>query len=307
MARNRTRNIDDLLNKLEAQEDAFLKQQFLAPAISGGTVRVRIAGAVCDIQIEPADYRGWGIFAPVTHQRATRKRDATLKEKREYLNLFPQVRLVVCRRIGQEWFGSMASFGDTRLQLNGIASIALGTEIELFDTIRVRYDGKLFWFEEVDTRSNPRVPVYLRESFENRVEPAELKFKGLTAEQRAAYELCFWELTGREQPSDLNQGSESQSNANESSGLAGDLMRLRLRESLSHAGARLVSYAERGDSCRVTFAVDGESYTSAVNKDDLSLQVAGICLDGEDQKFDLSSLVGVLREGQATGQIYPEW
>lgn len=310
MAKKKNPNINDLLNRLEAKEDAFLRQEFLAPAIAGGSVRVRIAGAVCNIQIEPADFRGWGIFEPVSHQLAELKREASLTEKREYLQLFPQIRLVVCRRIGPNWFGAMASFGDSRLQLNGIAPISLITGVELFDTIRVRYDGKLFWFEEVDVRSNPRIPVYLRESFENRVEPADLEFKGLTAEQRAAYEFCFWELTGRE-TTDTDDALAEQSSANqagrEPDRASSDPMRQRLRESLSHAGAQLISYAEREDSCRVTFSVNGESFTSSIDKGDLSLQVAGICLAGGDANFDLGSLVGVLREGQQTGQIHREY
>jgi hypothetical protein len=67
----------------------------------------------------------------------------------------------------------------------------------------------------------------------------------------------------------------------------------------------LVEYLERADSFRVTFTVGGRSYTSSVNKDDLTVQVAGICLSGEDQKFDLSSLVGVLREGGRQGELVP--
>ena len=46
-------NVDDLLNRLEAREDAFLRQEFLAPALHGGSVRVRIGGAVCHVKIEP--------------------------------------------------------------------------------------------------------------------------------------------------------------------------------------------------------------------------------------------------------------
>jgi hypothetical protein len=60
---------------------------------------------------------------------------------------------------------------------------------------------------------------------------------------------------------------------------------------------------ERGDGVRVRYRVHGHEYISSVDKDDLSVQLAGICLSGEDQKFDLSSLVGVLHEGMRLHEI----
>jgi hypothetical protein len=106
---------------------------------------------------------------------------------------------------------------------------------------------------------------------------------GLTPEERLAYSLCLIQETAARQPA-----------------AAADPAR-RLREALAQAGAQLVDYLERDDSYRVTYTVGGQQHVSAVRKGDLTIQVAGICLSGEDEQFDLTSLVGVLRE--AGGEV----
>lgn len=306
MASKKKPNVHDLLNKFENQENEFLQKEFLAPALRGGSVGVRIAGATCEIKVQPADFHGWGVFQPQSHTLAKLVREATLSERRDYLKLFPQIRMHVCRRIGTVWFGSAASFGDSRIKLEGITPISFASEIQMFDCIRTRYDGNRFWFEEIDSRADPTMPVYLREAISERIEPEELQKSGLSAEQRAAYELNFWELTGREQP-ESNSPVEHEATETGWRSDSEDPVRKRLRESLSHAGAELVDYLERDDSCRVSFSVGGQQFTSSVNTSDLSVQVAGICLSGQDQKFDLGSLVGVLREGSESGEIVREY
>jgi hypothetical protein len=295
-------DVGKLLNRLAAEEEEFLRREFLAPALRGSAVQVRIGKVVCTIRTAPADFEGWGVFQPLSHTEANLVREATLAERRGYLELFPKVRLILCRRRGPAWFGSAASFGDARIELQGLAPICLADEVQLFDGVSTRYDGRHFWFDELDPRQDPAAAAYLRASLNDRLEPGRLERRGLTAEQRAAYEAAFWEAVQppparprRRRPNDPEPAPAPERDP--------DPVRQRLRESLSHAGAELVEYLERPDSFRVTFTVAGQRHTSSVDKDDLTVHVAGICLSGQDQKFDLGSLVGVLRE--AGGGVLP--
>jgi hypothetical protein len=286
-------NVDELMRSLEAKESAFLANDFLAPVVARGEVRVRIGGIVCRLLVEPRDFVGWGVFRPLSHTQARLIRTASLGERREYLRLFPVVRLLLCGRTDHGWLASAASFGDQRVHLDGLAPVLMVEDAQQFDAICSRYDGGTFWFDEVDARRDPGAAAYLREAIAGRTAPDELLRKGTTAEERAAYEVEFWRLFRAEHP---ELAAHDGGKAAPQSGI--DAVARRLATNLSHAGAQLVEYLERGDSYRVTYSVDGQRFTSSVNKADLTVQVAGICLSGEDQLFDLASLVGVLREGE---------
>ena len=69
----------------------------------------------------------------------------------------------------------------------------------------------------------------------------------------------------------------------------------RLRGALRFGGGDLTSYRDRGDHWLVEWTTrEGNQHTSAISKRDLTVVSAGICLSGEDEKFDLQSLVGVV-------------
>jgi hypothetical protein len=302
-------NVQSLLARLAGEEQAFLEREFFAPAVTRGAVQVRIGGVECKLAVKPESFRGYGVFQPTSHTQARLVRPATLAERREYLSLFPQMRLILCRQSRGTWYGCTASFGDHRIELAGLAPIQLVSEAQPLETVCARFDGSSFWFEEVDPRQDPAAPPYLRAALADRRPAEELDRKGLTAEQRAAYELLHWELT---RPATDDAPAAPQANAkhrrrsrrDQEPPVEFDPTRQRLQESLSHAGAQLVDFLERDDGFRVTYRVGGHRYTSAVDKRDLSVQVAGICLSGEDHKFDLASLVGVLREGAGQGAVH---
>src|SRR5262249_5302484 len=129
-----------------------------------------------------------------------------------------------------------------------------------------------------DGRADPAAAAFLRQAFADRAEPAGVRRPGLSAEARVAYALAdeLRRLAERDRTED------------------------RLRDALAHAGAEFRAYLERADTLPVEFTVDGQRHVSVVSKTDLSVRTAGICLSGEDEHFDLKSLVGVLRQSHGT-------
>jgi hypothetical protein len=156
--------------------------------------------------------------------------------------------------------------------------VLLGEDgLERFEAVVTRFDGRLFWYERRDPGRDPALAAYLREQLAQ-PEPAkkgELHKSGLSREEREAY---GWAVALRE------QGRKA-------------VVQQRLEQALAHADAEFRSMAERQDVYVVTYEVDGRQHVSTVKRDDLTVVTAGICLSGQDRRFDLASLVGVLREG----------
>jgi hypothetical protein len=272
--------LTDALNRLAAAENRFLASEFLAPVIRGGRVQVRIAGVICTLSVRPIDFEGWGVFRPASHADAALVRPAKLAERQRYLELFPLVRLIVADRREEQWFALPAHRSDSRFHIEGAIPVRLVEEGQLFETIEARFDGTQFWYAGSDARGDAARASYLRQQLARMTPPEQVHRSGLTAEERAAYGFNYWPR--------FEASEEGRRNREER----------RLRSALEHAGAELQDYIERRDVYTVTYEVDGQRHVSAVAKTDLSVQVAGICLSGEDEKFDLQSLVGVIREGQ---------
>jgi hypothetical protein len=275
------RPIDDLLNRLAKQEQEFLSREFLAPMLRGGRVCVRIAGIVSQIKVSPADFHGWGVFRPTSHTDAQLVRPATLAERQGYLNLFPVVRVILCQKADEHWLAIPAHQADRRFRFQGTLPVQMVDEGQLFEVAETRFDGSAFWFGGLDQRRDPGAAAYLRQALHDRTEPDKLHRPGLTAEERAAYLVAWLAILEAER----------------------DHTEDRLRLALAHAGAEFRSYLERNDSFRVEYDVDGQRHVTVLNKNDLGVQVAGICLAGADRQFDLQSLVGVIREAERDGGI----
>ena len=163
-------------------------------------MQVRIAGVINRLRVSPPDFRGFGIFQPTSPTAATLVRPATLAQRREYLALFPLVRLILCRREQGRVAGRSAHRGDQRLQIAGLAPLRMVEEAQQFDVVRARFDGTSFWFESLDTSRDPATAAYLRQQFAQGTEPNQLDRPGLTPEERLAYTLCLIRKTAARQP-----------------------------------------------------------------------------------------------------------
>ena len=276
--------IDDILNRLEAAENNFLQRDVLAPVLPERGVIVRIAGIVCTLRVTGKRFTGWGVLRPQTLRTATLVRPATLAEVSAYLRLFPALRLIVVAREGRQWYALPASQGEKGVQLSGPVPVLLAEEdIQPFETVFARFDGHFFWYERRDNRRNPALAAYLREALDAGILAENVRKRGLSAEERAAY---AW--------------AQALTAEAERAGISG-----RLAAALAHAGGRLIAFTERDDSYTVAYQVGGERAVSTVRKSDLSVLTAGICLSGQDANFDLTSMVSVMRE--AAGQPIPRY
>ena len=265
---------------MAAAERLAFAREFLAPVLRGSAIQVRIAGVICRLKVVPHDFEGWGVFRTTSPTTAALVRPARLAERREYLGLLPLLRLIVCRREHDQWYAIPAHGAETRFRIEGLVPVRLVEEAQLFDVLHTRFDGARCWYDGPDPRRDPGTAAYLREAIGQLVAPEALHRPGLTAEERSAYTLNYVPRLQAELEARRDRVEE------------------RIRDALDHAGARLKNYQERGDVYRVAYEVDGRQHVSVVARDDLSVQVAGICLSGRDGQFDLQSLVGVLREGQ---------
>ena len=279
------KRLHDLLEALAAAEERAFAAEFLAPMTRGGTVQVRIAGIVCRLRVSPAEFEGWGVFGSTSATQARLVRPAGLQERRRYLDLLPLLRVIICLRDEGRWYGIPANRAVSRFGIEGLIPVRLVEEAEPFEVLLTRFDGAQCWYDGPDARRDPGMAAYLRESLARMVEPGQLDRPGLTAEERAAYLVGYGPRLLAEKESRRDRVEE------------------RLREALSHAGAEFRGYQEIADAYRVVYDVDGRRRVTVVARDDLSVQVAGICLSGKDRRFDLQSMVGVLREADTRGRV----
>ncbi|MBD0369994.1 MAG: hypothetical protein ICV60_04115 [Pyrinomonadaceae bacterium] len=281
-------DIRNLLKRVAAEEEILRSSLFLAPCVRGGRVRAHVFGLIYTFEPRPHEFEGWGIFRPVNEREARLVERAGLERVAEYLRLFPGVRLRLGYRLqNSAWLAFAVNESDGRLRFASRSAepvvLHMVTDGQEFEQVVARNLCGAWWFEELDRRASPLEAEGLREALRSRVAPAEIKLKGLTPEMRACYSLVF---RREELERERRHGLEQRRVAGRDEA--------RLRSALRFGGGDLRGFRDRGEFWLVEWlAHDGQLHTSAIAKNDLTVVSAGICLSGEDRKFDLQSLVGV--------------
>src|SRR5687768_11282297 len=124
-----TRSVLERMERVAKAEREFLGQEFLAPVLRGGGVRVRIAGVVCQLKVEPRDAAGWLVLRAESHTLARPVRQATMAERRRYLELLPALPLVLVQRQSEGWAALPASQSDSRFQIEGAVPLHLAEDV----------------------------------------------------------------------------------------------------------------------------------------------------------------------------------
>jgi hypothetical protein len=272
-----SQDILSLIKKIGATETALTKQVFVSPVFSTRVVATRVEGIGYTFEI-PKVAPGWHKFKPVDTKRARLAGKADLSEIESYLRYFDKVRLVLVMKKDDVYMAVPDKTNRLGLFPQELVPVFLTDDTVMdFDRVLARYDGDNLWFESVDMGNAPDKAEHLRTCLETLHDPSKIKYAGLTFEERLAYTLRLT-LDKR---------------------LVEDRKKKAIEEHVTHAGGKLLRFAEKTDHISVTYTVDGEQFTSHVSKDPAHQVIAaGICLAGNDKRFDLKSLITVVREAR---------
>ncbi len=285
-ASSRPPSAADIVAKLARQENAAKSDLILAPVLNGSTrVRVRLFGIVYELNVRNSeDFSGWALLRITNPGEATVIGRAGPKDIERYFKLFLRIRVVILELYRGNWWAVPAQENDPRLRISGAIPVQMADRVAPFDTVYTRYDGTWFLYEGPDRRHDPSIARALRQSLNENIEPENIRISGVIPAERRAYEMLYL----LKHPHLLPGRTATTS---------GDNQKDKIAFALAHSGAELDAFWYLNpELMAVRFILDGETQTANISATDLSLVSAGVCLSGEDHKFDLASLAGVLRQ-----------
>lgn len=281
----------ELLYKMASKERRVRGRNFVAPYIKGSkTAIVQIDKLMYRFKIEGIQGNGIGLFRPVNALIAKYVGEAEFEHRQRFLSALPSIELILSYQIDDGWV-CIPAHKNTTKQLGGSQEvIVFGVQdAQRFDVVTARSDGYNLWYDDLSAASDPIVADNMREQFEELAKrtfspkDVEMRVRNATPECHEAFRLAAqsWVKFRKTTTED------------------------RVRELLRNGGARLGSFIARGQELEIIWQSEsGVQYQSVVDRDSLDVVTAGICLDGEDDKFHLKDLPHLVSLGENTGSIY---
>lgn len=286
--------IYNILSKISSQDQAIQTKEIISSVSrQSRAIKTRVAGMVREFKIDLPNDTGIKIYRSTDYYNAQYVRDASKDEIERYLKIFPQAILILIYQDQGMWYGVPAYKNQYECvcrsdSVNIVPIQNVNENLDRFDYVYTRFDGSLFWYEDIDYRVDPNKLDQMREyikkidwgSKKRLVDDPkiyELHIKGLTEEDRFGYQLAV-----RRVIQDIRDTFED-----------------RLRDHLRDVNVKLDSYIEHGNKVEVRWInASGQPYTTVIQKDGFRVVTAGICVSGEDKKFDLKSLVSVVTHAE---------
>lgn len=276
-------NILDTIDKIGEKEKMISKKDIISPIYHNNKIITRIDGLVMYLTI-PYCEPGWYKFRPVSNKKARMVSSADIEDIHKYLGYFTKIRIISIFKEKNVYYGVPLKNNLMGLDISTPIPFYLSDDmVEDFSRCICRYDGANLWYDCLDPNEDLEKISYLRDSLKSLVVPANIHFKGLSIEEKIAYNIKYTlDVKVRE-----------------------ELKKTKIQRDVEFSGAKFLSSNERSDHIQVTYEVDGEEFTSVVSKDpNHQILTAGICVSGGDSLFDLKSIVSVIRQAQRENKIH---
>jgi hypothetical protein len=286
-----------LIESLGREEASLQEQEFLAPLLSEGRARLRLQNLVYEVAVANAA-PGWWCCRLCDARSAVVVDEALPWQRGDYLALWPALRMVLLEPLRNStehaWLALPYNPSDARQRfgLVGPRIVRLLEGGQPFERIIARVEGSTLWYDEPDRRADPATAETLREGLA--AEHATPPGASLGAGEQAAYHLLLEQRLAARAAAEAARHAAEAETARRAAAL--DPTERNLRHALEMGGARLIGYEQSRGGLRVTWERNGQRSVTLVDHD-LSVVSAGICLSGQDRRFDLTSIVGVVLGG----------
>jgi len=270
----------DLIASMAKAEIESVDTQFIAPCLQNGRLKIMINGIVKTLRPYPRDFSGWGRFRYAGGKTAVFEDEPMEYEREEYLQSLPSMRFRLCFGDAGTWIAFPYNMSDAKQRFGHCdpTVIRLVEGASRFGSVVAKYDGATWWFEKHDGSDDMAIIEQMNMEFERRRRASGLNIPNLTPEALKAYDMA-------QNPTPIAGIKLPETDED------------RIREALRQGGGELISFTDRGDRWVVEWMTSKkERHSSAITKDNMTVMSAGICLSGQDNKFDLHTLVGVVEK-----------